>query len=371
MKKQLLFSVVALAMTMYATAQTDITPTRYNFSNQPEGEFTINGFNDGWGPTHAENATTDGYVNLCGSKWSEIAWANEDGTPTQRSMDFQSGLRIHDFGGNIGKVLVYKGAGCAHPLLEEVMSAQGSVELAWPQLGFYADPAKVTTGGSGVETPPFIRISMLYKAISNDAYAAQGGCVSSFETKSATGTVLYDLVATDNLPNIDMMLDPTTYEDYTLEQGWARIEYDIQVSAAAGNPFIFTLKLNNTNTAGEGGETWLDHGAILIKELKFIQGTDGAFAKDKTASITKYIDLAKGGVGISPLNRDNKFCCTVANDVLHVSNVKAGDKIEVYNMIGVLVASEVAVSDNLSLPLDAKGFYVVSIAKKNVKVFNN
>lgn len=388
MKRRLLFSAATLMMAAGVMAQTDITPSRLNFASQPVGQFTINGYNDGFGPINPNDEGTgtydkaklvpEGYVNICGGAANSNGWVNkEDGTPTKRTTDFQAGLNIHDFGGKVGKVLVYKGVNCTHSLVEGVPAATGGTAIVWPQLGFLPDYTKVETGNEvdGVATPaPYIRVSMLYKAISNEAYAAEGGAMSDFEVKTALGTVANVVNVTKLIPNMDMMISPDD-DDYTLEQGWVRFEFDFQIGMPAGSPFIFTLKLNN-NPGDGAGTNWLDNGAFLIKELKFTQGTDGAYKKGTAdapnAHIEKRIDLSTL-TGITSVNGEsNEPSCAVADGILSVSNVAAGDKIEIYNSVGMKVTSEVVTVDNATLPLANKGLYIVLVnGKKSVKVFNN
>lgn len=384
MKRRLLFSAAALMMAAGLMAQTDITPKRFDFASQPVGQFTINGYNDGFGPiNHNEEGTgtfdkarlvPEGYVNVCGGPANSNGWVNkEDGTPTKRTTDFQAGLNIHDFGGKVGKVLVYKGVKCTNPLVDDVPAATGGTSIVWPQLGFLPDYSKVETGddaGGEVKVAPFIRASILYKAISNVAWSGSGGAIHDFEVKSATGTQVNFVEVTSSIPNMDMMITPDD-DDYTLEQGWARFEFDFQIGLPAGSPFIFTLKLDN-NTAEGATEGWLDGSAILIKEIKFTQGVDGTYKKGEAPHIEKRIDLSTL-TGIASVNGENNGpSCTVTGDVLSVSNVAAGDKIEVYNTVGMRIVSKVATADNVALPLVNKGLYIVSVnGKKSIKVFNN
>ena len=47
MKRKLLFSTVMLVVAASAMAQNDITPSRYDFANQSEGQYVIDGCNNG------------------------------------------------------------------------------------------------------------------------------------------------------------------------------------------------------------------------------------------------------------------------------------------------------------------------------------
>lgn len=390
MKRRLLFSAATLMMAAGLMAQTDITPSRLDFASQPVGQFTINGWNDGWGPinTNPEGTGTpdkarlmpEGYVNICGSMGNSGVWLNSaDGTASANTINFQAGLNIYDFGGKVGKVLVYKGKNCTNPLLEGVTAATGGIPVMRPQLAFYPDYTKVETGddAEGAEkVAPYIRASVLYKAISNEAWGVQGGAVPEIEVKTATGNQA-NVIATlgSSIPNMDMMISPDD-DDYTIEQGWVRFEFDFQLGLPEANPFAFSLKLSNEKADMGGGEKapfgWLDGGAVLVKEIKFTLGTDGTYKKGEAPHIEKGIDLSKL-TGITSINGEsNTPCCTIVNGVLSVSNIAVGDKIEIYNSVGMKVASDVTTADHATLPLTGKGLYIVSVnGKKSIKVFNN
>lgn len=386
MKRRLLFSAAALMMAAGLMAQTDITPKRFIFADQPVGQFEINGWNDGWGPqSGAGEAFEDsklmeggGYVNLTGSMGNSGVWRAAEKTATANTTNFQSGLNIYDFGGKVGKVLVYKGANCTNPLVADVPAASGGIPVAAPQLGFFPDFAKVETGSKeeGSAPAPFIRVSILCRAISNEAWNADGCAFSEFEVKTATANVTNVVKIGQSLSNQDMMLDSETDDDYTIEQGWVRVEFDFQVGLPEGSPFAFSLKFANGLADMGGGEKspygWLNGGAVLVKEIRFTQGTDGVYGSSATPLIEKAIDLGKI-TGIASVNSENNEpCCTVADGVLSVSNVAAGDKIEVYNALGMKVTSEVATADHATLSLAGNGLYIVSVnGKKSVKVFNN
>lgn len=381
MKRRLLFSAAALMMAAGLMAQTDITPKRFDFASQPVGEFKINGCCDGWGPqteTFEASKTMEGggYVNITGSMPNSGNWI-KDGEPTTKTIDFQKGLTIHDFGGKVGKVLVYKGHNCTNPLLEGVQAASGNITLGAPQLGFLPDYTKVETGSAdeGAALAPYIRVSILCRAISNEAWNATDCAFKEFEVKTANSNVANVVKIGESLSNMDMMISPDD-DDYTIEQGWVRVEFDFRVGLPEGNPFAFSLKFTNGQADMGGGEKapfgWLDGGAFLVKELKFTQGVDGLYEKGKTPFIEKCIDLNEITGIASVDDENNEPSCTVAGDVLSVSNVAAGDKIEVYNTVGMRVASEVATADHTTLPLANKGLYIVSVnGKRSVKVFNN
>ena len=149
-----------------------------------------------------------------------------------------------------------------------------------------------------------------------------------------------------------------------MNEGWQKVEYDFQIGTPAGNPFAISIKMDGTK---------LDKGAILIKEIKFLTPSDGTYAKGQPANVqTKLTFEKEGGSGINDeIVEGNTIQCRVLDNVLSVSNLKTGDKIELYSVAGALVASQVATSDKETLPLNGKGFYIVRVGATSVKVANN
>lgn len=108
----------------------------------------------------------------------------------------------------------------------------------------------------------------------------------------------------------------------------------------------------------------LDAGALLIKEIKFTTPSDGTYVKggDPNALLEKELTFEDGHIvtGINTPKLDGKKTyCGVSNDILTISNLESGDKIEVYSVLGTLISSHEATSDVLALPLNGKGLFIV------------
>lgn len=383
MKRGLLFSAAVLMMAASAMAQTDITPSRYKFADQPVGSYLIDGYNDGWGPSNAAAAKLSevGYVNLTGS----TPYSTKD---KPASIAFQSGLQIVDFTAEgVGKVLCFVGNNFSDgddqslankQILAKAKKASALLGAAqWPQLGFYSDFAKTPTGAGN-----YIRVSITFKAIVNaDVADAVKGPINQLELKAASGTLretykgLAKGIDGNTFGSIGMMMDPED-EDYALNEGWQKVEYDFIIPEAAGSPFTFSLKLSN-ETAGDLHE--LDNGAFLIKEIKFMSDVDGTLADPAVtkeginAAVKMGITLPKPApTGINTdIAENNKIICAVSDNILSVSNLKAGEKVEVYSITGALIGSQLAASNVVTLPLTDKGFYIVRVGSSSVKVANN
>lgn len=358
MKKKLLFFVAMLVMVAGVMAQTDITPSRYNFASLPEGPFLIDNCSVGWGPGNIEEAktSTNGYVNATGGP----SWTGKD---TNAFKNFQSGWQILDLTEEgIGKVLCFKGSGCSDEILPKGTKATGT-NVNWPQLALYSDYKNTPTGTAAktAADAPFIRLSITYKAIENEL-DDNGSPITELEVKAVGTNEVANTYGSIN--TVDMMIkDLETEELYALNEGWQKIEYDFKVNTPNGSPFALSVKINGAK---------LDKGAILIKEIKFSTPSDGLYAKGQPANVQKGLTMGKGGLGINNERTEGSTIqCEVLNNVLSVSNLKSGDKIELYSVTGALVASQVATSDKETFPINDKGFYIVRVGATSVKVANN
>lgn len=161
-----------------------------------------------------------------------------------------------------------------------------------------------------------------------------------------------------------MIKDLETEEPYELNEGWQKVEYDFQVGTPEGSPFAFSVKINGAK---------LDAGAILIKEIKFSTPSDGSYPKG-SPKVEKNLTL-KGGQIVTGINtpkfEGNKVRCDVSNNILTISNLESGDKVEVYSILGTLISSQKTTSDVLALPLNGKGIFIVKTKTTTTKVVNN
>lgn len=361
MKRKLLFSAAMLVIVASAMAQNDITPSRYDFANQEVGQYAIDGCNNGWGPGNLDAAKESkvGYVNVTGGAF----WANKD---TESFVNFQSGLQILDLTEEgIGKVLCFKGVNCTEDILPKGVCATGSIQAGWPQLAFYSDAEKTPTAtGEEGSTAPFIRVSITYKAIENEPDPA-GSPLTELEIKAVKPNSVLNTYA-GPFSSTDMMIkDLETEESYELNEGWQKVEYDFQVGTPEGSPFAFSVKMNGAK---------LDAGAILIKEIKFSTPSDGSYSKGSSPKVEKNLTF-KGGQIVTGINtpkfEGNKVRCDASNNILTISNLESGDKVEVYSILGTLISSQKATSDMLALPLNGKGVFIVKTKTTTTKVVNN
>lgn len=169
MKKSLLFGAAAV-LAMGATAQVaelvDVTPAGYDFSQYADGEalHSLNG--SGWSMPAAYDATemaTNGYcmsITRCG---------------TDPIAGDENAFRIRDFGGHLGKCLVFSSSQWA-PMVSNVVSGYGNLPSVASGGGnssyviaFHADPDKIQHGYSGAA----VRVRIVYNVIRRARHANQ------------------------------------------------------------------------------------------------------------------------------------------------------------------------------------------------------
>jgi len=97
-------------------------------------------------------------------------------------------------------------------------------------------------------------------------------------------------------------------------------------------------------------------------------GTKLAYqAANQWSEFSKIVEVATGVD--SPLK--NTFTVASVNGQLIISGLEVGKTIEIYNLQGVLVKSQVSTSDSESVNLPTKGIYIVRIGKMTEKILNN
>ena len=269
MKKTLLLASVALA-SLGAFAQRDITPARYQFASQPEGQYAFDEFITGANPTanyaNAVEKFADGYI---------VANNGQFGNENVVSR-FKSGTNIVDLGGEVGKVLCIKGVASTY---EYGTPMNDVLPPNWFNLSFYLAPES-----HAVDQP--VRFRCVFRVLRNtpdltktvvnldaytfrnDSYVAnfsKGDDATEFDKANAdkwwgSGDFIarYD---DDNSPKED---DNSNY--YYEDDLWQVAEFDYAASNADGVPFRYVIHWNNENI----GEY-----VLLIKELSATVEAEG------------------------------------------------------------------------------------------------
>ena len=134
--KSLLLSAAAMLTAFGAYAQNDITPDRFKFANQPEGEYKINYFNSGANiPTGWQlpiEHSDAGYLVLAGAP-GKLGQSEE--VPTSNmGQSIQKMTTIVDLGGEVGKVLCVKGPNSNYENGAEKLSG---ADIGWFNFNFF------------------------------------------------------------------------------------------------------------------------------------------------------------------------------------------------------------------------------------------
>lgn len=175
MKKTLLFSV-ALVIGFGASAQVaklqDVTPSGYDFSKYDDG--AIFRIHVPAADQTAWAAPAVDYVDADMKADGQFTTLTRYGTVP--SAGDENALRIHDFGGYLGKCLVF--STLYGPLQANVQGGYGPIESVKVvggnskfQIAFYADPATIQHGWSGAA----IRVRLVYSVIHRGRHAKNDG----------------------------------------------------------------------------------------------------------------------------------------------------------------------------------------------------
>ena len=354
-KRFLLASAAALIMAANVSAQTDITPSRYKFSNQEVGLYQIDYVNAGANPANALPAVVEnfnnGFVMLAGAP-PIYTGIDSDGAKT-----VQSGLNIVDLGGTVGKVLCWKGADCTYD--KGIAMNSDFTDIRWFNLNFYTDPAntpyaaKFGEGDDAIEkakirvrlvfsyTQNVLNNNTLFKmyasTYSNDVVpkgdADGNGNHTNFRSSD------FCLLDEDGDPGVDrdenMVYDPTR---------WMIYEFDTWAAAETGVPTRLKMEMQVDE---------LKTGVLFIKELSFTTDITGEPVRREYVTYT-------------PDAPDN-IVSQILDKVLYSLDGDAVTFFEdavIYTVSGAKIAN---VRANNAIRLD-KGFYVAKVGQKSVKI---
>ena len=338
--KKFYFLAAAMLLGAGAYAQTDLTPDRFKFANQPEGEFTINYFFKSANPTNGFPEA------LAGADDGFVASGNGQFTNTAEYPDIALGtylkkyVTIEDLGGEVGKVLCIKGSESTAEYGAEPDAALFASNMPWFNLRFYAKK-------SGGSVGDVIRTRIVYSVANDytmdpDGYASDLFSVNMFSLAGANlgqGTAFGGFFAGDDF----MDMGSGAYD----ETKWKAYECEMTVGAEDGIPLSFQIGMS-TNNVGKTKKF-----CVLIKEI--------TFTLNPTEELVESEDLTlEPGESVSIEEiMGGEAAFTVAGD--QVSFNEAGN---VYSISGVQVADAVA---GETITLD-RGIYVVKAGTKAEKL---
>lgn len=365
MKSKTLLLLAAFAgMQFTAVAEEDITPSRYLFSEQAVGRFTVNATNAGANPpagwTVPVENFNNGFLVLAGGP------AVFTGLEAAQPAAIQEGLNIVDLGGTIGKVLVLRGKSSAY----SAGTAMGAgYNGAWFNMNFYADKTKTPTikqfVDEGMTTAEAtkkatVRVRLVF-SIAENTISNTGSFLGKFYTSNAQNNTspsdfnTHSPFPSDAFQATDEYGDPLPNDEgeaYYDPTKWMLYEFDTTVPEPAGLPN--RLKIELTATTGNG--------TLLIKELRFIKEPTGDPVTRKMETYTP------GTTGLNFLKSlSQELQLAVDGHAVQLLNVAAGSPVNVYDATGRAVKNFIAESDNDHFEL-ATGLYIIRSGRMSAKI---
>lgn len=344
-KYYLLTAAMLLGIGAYAQGL-DLTPDRFKFANQEEGEFLIDRYHAGANVDLSHGLPTTegadaGFLIVAGGPPMMGGTANAiyDTPPSPLGETLKKYTNIVDLGGEVGKVLAIKGPTSTSEYGPE---ADSEAAYGWNNYNFYVK-------ASGCEPLQPIRARLVYSIISNEeSYDA----VFKMSLKTFTNNQGDDQTGWFS-PDFFYALDEFGEVAYDDETGlpvydgskWCVYEFDYEVSEAAGFPL--RLKMDVDGTYGKSA-------CILIKELTFTMNPEGEPIQGEFLTF----EPGTGGSSVNDLMSDEKAYRVAGNQVTFF---EAGD---VYSISGVQVADAVA-GETVTLE---RGIYVVKAGDKAEKL---
>lgn len=338
--KTLISFLAILLLGATAYAQTDITPSRYIFSDIAEGPYSLDKQTQGGNPTSYDTDVkahwNDGFITI--------------GNPNMsNSMDFSgsgqgdivnSYFQILNMGGEVGKVLCMKGSGSTFPY---GVAGNAGFWLGWWNLGFNADTT-LSQEAPFAPIPPSTTIR--FKVVFN------------IHQNTPSATKLFDIMGYTYGNNNGAASTAFTSNDFLTEGAydttkWIACEYDYLAGASADYPLRFAFKMGG----GAANTT------LLIKSITMTANPTGT-AVEKT-----FLTYDHNEEIVTALDKveTSAITYTASKGQLHLSQLEKGTSIQVYAMSGQLVHQSLAQDANVSIPL-AEGIFVVKAGEETFKL---
>ena len=128
----------------------------------------------------------------------------------------------------------------------------------------------------------------------------------------------------------------------------------------------FTLISGNAIVDENTGEVEIiGTGDIVVIATK---AEDDDYQQAKSQELTITVNNPTGNQQISRLN--SPFQAWTSNGVLHITGIKSGETIRVFDTSGALVYQRITSSEQMEIPLRAQGVYLVRVGERIVRVVN-
>lgn len=350
MKRNLLLSAVGLFFAASISAQTDVTPSRYVFSDLSVGSYAIdnavNSANPPIGYADAVDNFNNGYIIINNGSWQT---GQMDHANVKAITDAMS---IVDLGGEVGKVFCMKGKDSTFPY---GTTASSGVNIGWWNMSFYTDKANVAKEEK-------VRFSIVFKIIENNPDIINGSV--AFDAYTYQGDNLFNPTSKRTIHSSSNFIqrwedDNSPMEDedgnYMYDDDlWQKFEFDYQAGEANGIPLRFMMAFSNQSPK-------FNNSTLLIKSLTLIKGAQGEPVNEALR-----FKMDPSTTGIVENNVAEKAYYSIEGSNVTFHNLTVGDNAYVYTTDGRCIKSFVAgVVNTISLE---KGLYFVKSGAQSLKV---
>jgi hypothetical protein len=348
-------------------AQTDITPSRYKFADQPLGAYRLDKqYVSGNPPAYDPDVTdhwNNGFITIGQPNFPTSLTFDDNGQGASAASSFQ----IFNMGGEVGKVLMMKFPGSN---FEYGVAGKPGLTVTWWTCGFYSDPVLTptingfVTAGDDTETATkkaTVRLRVVFHIHQNELSYTD----KAFDILAYTFANNHKKDADGNIANsplfysgdfTDEVLNTTTFEyehQYNPDK-WIACEYDFVVPETSGVPIRFSLRMGNVINS-----------TILIKEMTMTANPTGeAVAKEV---LTIHSDPTATGA-ISIQEPEAGFLAYSRNGQLILDRVQINSKVDVYSITGSKIRSLTASNSTIQIPVATQGIYIVRVGDSSKKV---
>lgn len=348
---------------LYAQSDVDMTSPRYKFAVQPVGTFQVDAVSDKNNTSNPANALpqaidwyNDGFLILHGAdaissaaNLLDMRAGNDEASPFSKWI--MESTQIVDLGGEVGKVFCIKGD-LADPVFpygitpSECPEDWGNAEYPyktpwWHYTTYFDSKLQGAAFPAGVHKA---RLSITWKVVTEE-YS---------DMEEAFTFVPKDYSNNHKTP--DGSIIKCMSADTEEETAWVKNEIDFEFTGDDQNiplniKWYFSDKIMRAS-------------AFLIKDLKLTFKPTGEPVAKEVLNYTMNPETSLN------TNTVEEIVTVVKDGVLSISNLKDGDAVKVYSILGHKVADFTAVSSTEYVELGAKGIYVIKVGDKGFKVLN-
>lgn len=404
MKKIILFSSF-VALTLATSAQSVITPDKFDFSKWPVGALSedagainkIDHVGAGYlgAATVTENLNAGGVIQLAHGDFSDLEHSD--------IARVKSGLSIIDLGGEVGKVLCFKGHGATYD--KGIAASEDFSKIKDFTLNFYLDPAKTktakelyfkrfpegtefdfhTVNSNTARAEAIIRTTIVFKIIDNKMDPTEYGdnktvgLMLRFGNGTSGSNTSYS-----SRPLADVTEDEEgEMTAISKPNAWLEVSTDGYVNQDPAKPYTINLR---ALTAGEGSDYSINNKTLLIKSIKLTTdyrlgdanfypsletvGEVGFANQNQNTTIpqmSKRIELKDATVGIDAIANVNKPFYTVAGNQVTLNNLQEGNRVAIVAIGGQQISNFTAKSNTATFTLN-KGYYIAKIGAETLKM---